>query len=281
MFQSIIHRKASPLGALKWSTLPWYRKRNSQGQNDIFPMLYDHGFAMAALLEEIDNAHLTNGNASTEITQRYLQRCSAMDAKLDSWYQELVCRSEGPLYWLTPVDDSILSGPAYQYWASVSNNNRPFSFPNLRTANIITLYWAFKLELSRTIANICVTALSNPISILPAPLQSAAQQMLIQHGEIDRLQNARNILRSLPYCLQDSMGFLGALRSMCALRAAHLSLRRSQMDELNLCAQLYRDLYEKKGLAYAKQIADMGPKWGVHSVMNLSSEKDSADKAGD
>ena len=68
---------------------------------------------------------------------------------------------------------------------------------------------------------------------------------------------------------------------MYALRAAHLSLRRSQMDELNLCAQMYRDLYEKRGLAYAKQIADMGPKWGVHSVTNLSAGSDSAVKAGD
>lgn len=259
MFQSIIYRKASPLGAHEWSTLPWYEERNSQGQNGIFTILYDHGFAMAALLEEIDNAHLENGNASPETTQRYLQRCSAMDARFDSWYQELVCRSEGPLYWPIPIDDSILAVPACRYWASTSKNNRPLYFHNLRTANIIILYWAFKLELSSTIANICFTALSNPTSASPDPLQSAAQQMLIQHGDTGRLQNARNILHSLPYCLQDSMGFLGALRSMYALRVAHLSLGRSRMDELNLCAQMYRNLYEKKGLAYAKQIADMGP----------------------
>ena len=47
---------------------------------------------------------------------------------------------------------------------------------------------------------------------------------------------------------------------MYAVRAAHLSLRRSQMDELNWCAKMYNDLYEKKGSANAKQIADMGPK---------------------
>ena len=204
-----------------------------------------------------------------------------MDARFDSWYQELVCRSEGPLYWLTPVDDSIVSGPAYRYGASVSNNNRPFSFPNLRKANTITLYWSFKLEFSSTIATIYFTAPSNPTSTLPAPLQSAAQQMLIQHGEIGRLENARNILRSLPYCLQDSMGLWGALRSVYALRTAHLSLRRSQMDESNLCGQMYRDLYEKKGLVYAKQIADMRPRWGVYSVMNMSAESDLASKAGD
>ena len=202
--------------------------------------------------------------------------------RFDSWYHELVCRPEGPLYWLTPVDDSIVSSSAYRYFASVSNNNRPFSFPNLRTTNIMTLYWAFKIEFSSTIANICFTALSNPTSTLPAPLQSAAQQMLIQHGEPGRLQNASKILRSLPYCLQDSMGFLGALRSMYTLRTAHLSLRQSQMDDLKFCARMYSDLYGKKGLlAYAKQIADTGPKPRVHSVMTLSAERDSAVEAGD
>ena len=129
-----------------------------------------------------------------------------MYARIDSWHQELVCRSKGPLYWLIPVDDSFVSGSAYRCWASVSNNNRPFLFPNLRKANIITLYWAFELVFSSTIANICFTALSNPTSTLGAPLQSLAQQLLIQHGEIRRLQRARNILRSLPYCLRDDMG---------------------------------------------------------------------------
>ena len=77
------------------------------------------------------------------------------------------------------------------------------------------------------------------------------------------------------------MGFLGAHRSMYAPQAAHQSLRRSQMDELNLCAQMYRDLYEKKGLAFAKQLADMGPRWGVQTLMNLSAKSDSAVEAGD
>ena len=53
------------------------------------------------------------------------------------------------------------------------------------------------------------------------------------------------------------------------------------MDEVNLCAQIYRNLYEKKGLACVKQIAVIKPKSGVHSVMNLSGESDAAIKAGD
>ena len=254
MFHSLIRRKASPLGSHEWCTLPWYKKRKDHGQKDGFQILYEHGFALAALLEEIDDANLANGNASAETVRTYLRRCSAMDARLTLCYQELVGRSESPMYWLTPLDDLIDSGPAYGYWAEVSNNSRPFSFSNLKMANLMTLYWTMKLVISNDIANICTNALSNP------SLESVAQQMLIQHGELGRLENAQNIIRSMPYCLDESMGLLGTHRCLFSLRTAIFSLGRDQVEALNLCAQMYRDMYEKKGLGYAKQLADIGQK---------------------
>ncbi len=270
MFQSLLHRKASPLGSHEWCTRPWYQKRRDQAQKDIFQQLYDHGFALAALLEEIDNADLVDQDAGAGDIQKYLRCCSALDAKFNLWYRELVRDSDGPVFWLTPLNDSIEQGPADQYWASVSNKTRPFSFPNLRMANIITLYWGLKLAISSTIANICCTALSTPTSETPTSLQATTQQMLVQHGEIGRLENATNIMRSMPYCLHDSMGLMGAQKSLFALRAALVSLRRSRSGKLNLCAQMYKALHEKKGLGYAIQVADMGPKWGVDPVLDLS-----------
>lgn len=260
MFQSLLHRKASPLGSHEWCTRPWYQKRKDQRQKDIFQKLYDHGFALGALLEDIDNADLENENADTEETQLYLRRCSAMDAKFNLWYQEFVRQSKGPTYWLAPIDDSITPDPADESRVLLSNNIRPFSFPNLQVANILLLYWALKLAISRTITNICSTAPSIPTSLTPTPLQGTARQMLIQHGETGRLENATNIMRSMPYCLHDNMGLLGAQKSLFALRSALLSLRNSEFEDLELCAQMYKDLYEKKGLGYAKQVADMGPK---------------------
>lgn len=273
MFQSLLLRKASPLGSHEWCTRPWYQKRKDQRQKDISQKLYDHGFALGALLEDIDNADLANEDADAEEIQKYLRRCSAMDAKFNLWYQEFVRGSKGPTYWPTPVDDSITLGEANEYRALISNNNRPFSFPNLQVANIQLLYWALKLAISSTIANICSAALSTPPSptpITPTPLQATAIQMLVQHGETGRLENATKIMRSMPYCLQDSMGLLGAQKSLFALRAALLLLRESEFEELELCAQMYKDLYEKKGLGYARQVADMGPKWGVDPTLDLS-----------
>ena len=263
MFQSLLHRKASPLASHEWCTRPWYQKRKDQSQKDILQRLYDHGFALGALLEEIDDAEFANEDTGTEAIQKYLRRCSAMDARFNLWYQELVRTSDSPVYWLTPLNDSIELSSADKYCASISNNNRPFSFPNLKIANMILLYWALKLALSSTIANICSTALSTPTSPRPTLLQTTAQQMLVQHGETGRLEIATNIMRSMPYCLHDSMGLLGAQKSLFALRAALLSLRRSQTEELKLCAQMYRELYERKGLGCAEPVADMGPKWGI------------------
>ena len=280
MFLSLLLRKASPLGSHEWCNRPWYPKRKDQGQKDIFQRIVDHGFALGALLEEIDNADLENGDTSTEAIQKYLRRCSAMDAKLSLWYQELVRGSDSPSYWLAPPNDAIELGPADEYWASMYNSNRPFSFPDLKTAFIIILYWALKLAISSTIAKICSTALSNPASPIPDQLHTTARKMLVLHGGTGRLENATNIMRSMPYCLHDSMGLLGAQRSLFALRAALLSLRRRQNKELKLCARMYRELYEKKGLAYARQVADMGPKWGIDSVLDLSAQTDDELKGG-
>ena len=73
-----------------------------------------------------------------------------------------------------------------------------------------------------------------------------------------RLENATNIMRSMPYCLHDSMGLLGVHRSLFAMRIAIPSLERRQMEELSLCTQIYRELYEKSGLGFAKLLADRG-----------------------
>ena len=267
MMQSLHFRKASPLGSYEWCARPWSQKRKDHSSKDASQMLCDHGFALAALLEEIDNADLAQEDPDIEDIQKYLRCCLAMDAKFNIWYQDLTRRSDGPAYWLTPRNDSIELSSLNEPWASICNNFQPFSFPDLKTANIITLYWAFKLAISSTIANICSTALSNPTSPTTTPLQVMAQQILVQHGETGRSENATNIMRSMPYCSHDSMGLMGAQKSIFALQAALISLGRDQIEELKLCRQMYKDLYEKKGLGYAKQVTDMGPNWRIDPAM--------------
>lgn len=68
---------------------------------DIYQHLYDKGFALAALLEEIDNATLTNENTKISILSGYLGRLSSLDKELNLWYREILEESPSPLYWHT------------------------------------------------------------------------------------------------------------------------------------------------------------------------------------
>ena len=270
MLQSIHLRKASPLGSYEWCARQWSRKGQDRYSKDASQMLRDNGFALAALLEEVDNAVLTQEHPDTEVMQKYLRCCSAMDARLNLWYEDFTGTSDDPAYWLTSRDDSIELGSVNDHWASSCKNIQPFCFPNPETANITNLYWALKLVISSTIADICSIALSTPTSPKATPLQVMALQMLVKHGEEGRFENATNIMRSMPYCLHDSTGFMGAQTSLITLRVTVLSLGKSRIKELNLCRQLYGDLYEKKGLGLAKEVVDRLPKWHVDPSRDLS-----------
>lgn len=260
MIQALQNRKASPLGNFEWCTSPWGQGQKEQdSKRDYSQRLYDHGFALAALFEEIDNARLLSPEAQIPLLTKYLRRCSAMDAAFNLWYQDLTRESSTPLYWLTLPNDDI------KYTAAALTNKRPFSFPDLRVANTMTAFWGCKLALSNTIAIICASVLSpnapkNEDPRSHAALERTACQMLIQHGDTGRLENATNIIRSMPYCLHDSMGLLGSQKSLFALRAALLSLRRSPGEELGWCVRVYQELVEKKGLGYAREVGKVNAK---------------------
>ncbi|KAF6240763.1 hypothetical protein HO173_001436 [Letharia columbiana] len=251
MIQALQNRKASPLGQYEWWQYP---------KRDLTQRLYDHGFALAALFEGIDKANLLGPEVGTSLLTKYLRRCSALDATFNLWYHALTRQSSTPLYWLTPPNDGI-----HPTVASLTNR-RPFSFPDLPAAHTVTTFWGCKLALSNTIAIVCASVLSpdrfnrheDPRSF--AALEQTARQLLIQHGDTGRLENATNIIRSMPYCLHDSMGLLGPQKSLFALRAALLSLRRTPGEELDWCLRMYQELAERKGLGYAREVGKVNAK---------------------
>ena len=68
---------------------------------------------------------------------------------------------------------------------------------------------------------------------------------------------ATNIMRTMPYCLSDEQGMLGAQQSLFALRGALFILRLHPGMELRWCQSIYRVLDQRKGLRYAKEIAKL------------------------
>ena len=265
MIQCIQFRKSSFLGDSDWLTIPW----GGTGK-DVYQRLYDKGFALGALLEEMDNTDLTNAETRTSQLSSYLQRCSEMHADFEAWYQELLQQSPSPLYWTTESNiAAVTARESLTNDASGSQTLSPFSFPSLRLAYITATFWALKLILSSTIALTCGAILSSPganqsSSVDPDPaidLMNTAYRLLSQYGSPQRLELATNIMRSMPYSLNDSMGLLGAAKSLFPLRAALFCLRRQPGEELKWCQAVYQELETKKGLRYAREIAKLDGKY--------------------
>ena len=267
MIQCIQFRKSSFLGDSDWLTIPW-----GDTGKEIYQRLYDKGFALGALLEEMDNTNLTTAETRIWQLSSYLQRCSEMHLDFEAWYQELLMQSPSPLYWITKSNippDSIRESPPID--ASDSQTLSPFSFPSLRLAYITATFWALKLILSSTIALTCGAILSrgNATQSFSAhshpavELRNVAHRLLSQHGSHQRLELATNIMRSMAYSLNDSMGLLGAAKSLFPLRVALFALRRQPGEELKWCQAVYQELEMKKGLRYAREIAKLDGKYSA------------------
>ncbi len=271
MIQCIQFRKSSFLGESDWLTIPW----GAIGK-DVYQRLYDKGFALGALLEGMDNADLTDAETRTSQLSSYLQRCSELHADFEAWYQELLQQSPSPLYWTTESGLPASSArEALTNDASESRTLLPFSFPNLRLAYITATFWALKMVLSGTIALTCGAILSSATanqssSVDPDPAvdpRNTAYRLLSQHGSPQRLELATNIMRSMSYSLNDSMGLLGAAKSLFPLRAALFCLRRQPGEELKWCQAVYHELETRKGLRYAREIAKLDGKYSAASLV--------------
>ena len=267
MIQCIQFRKSSFLGDPDWVTIPW----DGTGK-DACQRLYDKGFALAALLEKMDNTDFTNAETRTSQLSSYLQRCCELHADFEAWYQELLQQSPSPLYWTT--ESNIPAGSARDPLTNDAPESQilpPFSFPNLRLAYITATFWALKLVLSGSIALTCGAILSSAStnqfsSVDPDPavdLRNTAHRLLSRHGSPQRLELSTNIMRSMSYSLNDSMGLLGAAKSLFPLRAALFCLRRQPGEELKWCQAVYQELETRKGLRYAREIAKLEGKYST------------------
>ena len=238
-------------------TLPW-----SETGKDVYQQLYDKGFALAALLEGTDNARLTNENTNISIVSEYLERLSGLDEELNFWYREVVRESLSPLYWHT----QSTSFGCHLKEIVEPRTVPPFAFHTLRLAHIIVTYWALRLILSNTIAFACQHVLSTNNRVPSSSfishqtsqeVETMTFHLLEIHTRSHRLELAKNIIRSMPYCLSDNMGLMGPQKSLFALRTALFALQRYPGEELKWCRAMYQELDSRKGLRYAREIAKL------------------------
>lgn len=265
MIQCIQYRKSTFLGNPEWLTLPWI-----ETGKDIYHQLYEKGFTLAALLEGIDNARSKNENPSISALSEYLEGLFSLDEEMSHWYNELLKESPSPLYWHT----QSTSHSWYLEGAVEPRETQPFAFHTIRLANITITYWGLRLILSNTIALAChhIFSMNTPASALSASstlsqaterLQTMSLQLLESHTGTHSLEIATNIIYSMPYCLNENMGLMGAQKSLFGLRAALFVLQRYPGDELKWCQAMYQELSSKKGLGYAREIAKVNGRYSA------------------
>ena len=166
MIQCIQYRRSTFLGNPEWLTLPWGKKGK-----DIYQQLYDKGFLLGALLEDIDNAELTKENENISVVSGFLGRLSSLDEDLNLWFGNLLQESPSPLYW--HVESTSSSRHLIEY----DQPRPPFAFRTLLSANTIVKYWGLRIILSNTIALTCQRVLSMTTQMPAYPSSSTSPQI--------------------------------------------------------------------------------------------------------
>lgn len=256
MIQCIQYRKSTFLGNPEWLTLPW----GKEGK-DIYQQLYDKGFLLGAVLEDIDNAVLTEDDNDISVVSGFMGRLSSLDEDLDLWFRNLLQESPSPLYWhVEPTSSS-------RHLIEHDQPRPPFAFHTILSANTIVKYWGLRIILSNTIALTCQRVLSITTQLPPFPLSSNSPPILQDLHTMSLhllkanagpriLEFATNIVRSMPYCLNEKMGLIGAQKTLFPMRIALFVLQRhpGEGEDLKWCQAMYQELNSGKGIRYAREI---------------------------
>ncbi|KAI9723807.1 MAG: hypothetical protein M1828_004057 [Chrysothrix sp. TS-e1954] len=246
LIQCLMQRKSSFLGSSAWRTEPWidYPKFTEDE-------LYDIGFTMASLFEEIDTVFKALPEVSRDRLEDIARRFYFIDMELKSWYDRFVAESPAPLFWMVPSQQArsafdVSHGQGEKDAASPFNSKASYCFASLRLASNTLLYWGLQLALYTHITLFTSTATMRaqhqdtsspsdnsfnvdlashePLSYAylsssstfgptyPPKLPIIANDVLYKIG--------RQVLLAIPFCARDDMGDVGPEATIFALRCA-------------------------------------------------------------
>ncbi|MCJ1420561.1 hypothetical protein MMC32_006918 [Xylographa parallela] len=263
MIMALRERKASFFGSEIWATQPWGREAKSVPQK-----LYDKGFALAAVLEEMDASRRSTDDVTpAEQIIRFLSRCLEIDNELEAWYQEFLEDSPSPLYWIRPADDNDLRDITNS--STTSMNDTAYEFASLHLAHVTMNYWAVRIILSSAVAGICKNV---PPGIFDArngfpedstkavdernsssyTSQRFIEAMASKYSIDQRIELASSIVLSVPYCMDEKMGLFGSQKTLFPLGTTLSVLETLPGEDSARCQKLYQQLTTKKGLQFAR-----------------------------
>ena len=249
MIRSVQYRQRTFLGSPEWQIKAW---NGCCKELDI--TLYGFGFELGALKEDCDTAKHNYGKSPPEDALAFVDRFSAIDSRLDAWFEEFKSESSAPLFW--EANRALEPGTG-------DGSFKPLIFSKLSEATTTLGYWALKLVVSQAITEIGTDSLANTPSLgfsatdvlENTQTREEFERYLRQHGSSHCLHLAENITRSMPYVLGDYMGLVGVQQALFPLRTALSVLNHYPGEDLSRCEAFYAQFDEKKGLHYSTRIA--------------------------
>ena len=295
MIQSLHFRQRSPLGEDPWRAGKW-----STGHDFNIQRLYDIGFDLGTIAEDLDgtidsNLHLGSTLDATLGFHMFV-RCNEIDRRLGEWYSDVIDGAIQPLYWDAP--DSNKSGDP---WPSVSDT--PIVFLSLTLADQMAIFWSVQIFVRLLILEVRNATLLDeaglqifecqPITEIAeegiAPVEAGCHKepllsQLISNSISKQLHDyATLITRSTLFCTSDNAGQHGQQRFLFPLRCALVAFinlvaeakaKHATGHPAVMSAERYRDwcrgwynivLNEKK-VGYARDLENHPSRWQARDV---------------
>ena len=199
---------------------------------------------MAQIATLIEKAARLNTTTAFDIprAQRIglLQQGWEFHSQLENWYQELLRKQAGPLYYERPSSARFLSQLASVFPKSLH-------FQNFEIARLHLSYWTILLLLYSSILTI---PFSSPSDVNPTSSLVASVENEFTHRQA--LELARMIAQSMEYLLSEDMHILGPQKVFFALRAAmHVFTSTEQVQEMDWCKEIFEEL-DRRGYPFGK-----------------------------
>lgn len=253
MTQCIQFRRKTFLDSVEWRTKTW-----ADCQNTIQGTLLQYGFRIGALIEQIDNSGLQQGEIPLEGCLPFISQFLEIDTELDDWFQGYIDGSSPSLIFAVAPAAAETSRSE----SSVAFSEQ-LGFPNLREASTTMVYWALKLCVSTVINMICSPLLEKHPALRPdAPTAMAdtqsrgkLEEIINEHGRDHCLHLSNSIMRMVVCVAGDDKGLIGAQLALFPLRTVLFVLNRYPGEELRQVEEIYAQLDNEKGLHCAAEIA--------------------------
>jgi hypothetical protein len=213
--------------------------------------------AMPSILQRYDQLSSLPRQEVLDSTYGLVDECLTIDQTLQEIYEDLRLQVDGPLYW--PVLSPSFKDSAHDQGLFPVI----YHFPDLKTASLSMLYWGSKALLWATLSNLYdVIQLQGHSITVPivevisekADLSPNIDEISVErdspalHDEQNYKIMARNVCRSLEYCLQEDMSLLGILAASVPVVLALWAIRQRHNDEAELACLMGATQKMRQGL---------------------------------